>query len=411
MAPTTTDKGNSGVNEVDAGGAGSAAEEALLADSVAKEAKAGRGRAGGTCRNCGASLVGSHCHVCGQVNDNLHRPIWSLIADALEGFFSLDGRFLKTVPALLFRPGRLSAHYLNGARARFVQPFRLLLFASVIFLVAVTAIGGDFTSIDFGDDDLDAADLAEIDEELAVLAAELEQDGDASPQEIAQLRAEIDALQAVAAAGGTVVSPQVRELHRIQQRRDAKCGLRRTILPEDLGDCPAERSDTEPEFEIALGTRNVDSENLTWPLGVRRFIVDRSEIIIDDPNRFLEAMNNWTSRVLIGLFPVYALLLALTHFWKRRFFYYDHLVVSLHFHAFLFILLTALIAAGQILAWWIIVPTFLIWSNLYLYKVHRLVYGCGRFSSTLRTLVLDVLYLIVLSFVPVVLLIGGFLTA
>ncbi len=137
----------------------------------------------------------------------------------------------------------------------------------------------------------------------------------------------------------------------------------------------------------------------------------QAEIIVDEPRRFLEAVNRWISRVLISLFPVYALLLGVMHFWKRRFFYYDHIVVSLHFHAFLFLLLTLLIAASAVVPVWLLCLVFLLWSNYALYKTHRLVYECGRFSSVLRTLVLDFLYLIILMFVPVVLVIGGFLTA
>jgi hypothetical protein len=388
-----------------------AAEQAVVADAAAEEAKAGRGEAGGTCKNCGASLVGSHCHVCGQVNDQLHRPIWSLVADAMEGFFSLDGRFLKTVPALMFKPGRVSANYLAGARARFVQPFRLLLFASVVFLIAVSTVTGDWwTAVEFDSDDIDAS-LEEISEELTALADELEQNENASPQEVAALRAEIAAMQAAETVGESAGLTQMRELRRLQQQRAIKCALRREILPEDLGDCPETPMASEPDITISGVDGAVDPEDLTWPVGVRRFIVERAEVIVDDPAGYFEAVNTWVSTVLIALFPVYAAILGLTHFWKRRFFYYDHLIVSLHFHAFLFILITALIAIWPIVSWAVAVPVFFVWSNLYLYKVHRLVYGCGRFSSVLRTLVMDFLYLIVLSFVPAALLLGGFLTA
>jgi len=114
--------------------------------------------------------------------------------------------------------------------------------------------------------------------------------------------------------------------------------------------------------------------------------------------------------MLIALFPIYAGLLALSHFWKRRFYYYDHVVVSLHFHAFIFLMLTIAIAASVVVPFWLLFLGVLVWSNVYLYKTHRLVYGCGRFSSGLRTLVLDVAYFVILLIALVVLLIGGFLT-
>jgi hypothetical protein len=99
------------------------------------------------------------------------------------------------------------------------------------------------------------------------------------------------------------------------------------------------------------------------------------------------------------------------HFWKRRFYFYDHLIVSLHFHSFVFVLTSALILASWIAPVWALAIVFVLWGHYYIYRVHRSVYGCGRVSSVVRTLVLDLLYLCVLLFVPVVLLVGGFVTA
>jgi hypothetical protein len=406
-------------------GVAGAAGEALVADAAAQELKAGREgrRAGDACANCAAKLQGPHCHMCGQVADDLHRPFWTLIKDAVEGLFAVDGRFLRTVPALLFQPGRVSKGYLDGARARYVAPFRLYLVAALVFLLAVSTVTGDWTDVDLDGPPANPEEIADAQRKLEDQAEAARDSGDATRAAILD---EVSDELATAEAGRRVAADAAAdgenpEIERARQRQEMKCGVRRDLLPEELGPgcTPRDKAASDaagrgPGVDVDRETGDIDfsmnDEMLTWPIEVRRFIVHQAETIIDDPSRFLEAVNRWISRVLISLFPVYALLLGVMNFWKRRFFYYDHLVVSLHFHAFLFLMLSLLIAASVVVPWYWLCVVFFIWSNLYLYKTHRLVYGSGRFTSALRTLVLDFVYLIVLSFTPIILVVGGFLT-
>ncbi|MBI4409896.1 MAG: DUF3667 domain-containing protein [Gemmatimonadetes bacterium] len=88
------------------------------------------------CRNCAAPLVGRFCAQCGQEDEDLDRPFFRLVGDVLGEFFSLDSRVARTIP-LLLRPGRLTAEYVSGRRARFVLPVRLYIVSSALFLAAV----------------------------------------------------------------------------------------------------------------------------------------------------------------------------------------------------------------------------------------------------------------------------------
>lgn len=385
-------------------------EDALIADAAAGEARAGQAALEGPCANCGTALVGKHCHVCGQVADDLKRPIWALFHDALEGLFSVDGRFLRTVPPLLLRPGLVTQRYLAGARARFVQPFRLFLFASLAFLLAVSLATGDLSRMDFDDDALEPAVLDEASAGLDEARAELEAQGastefiDRAESAIADARAESDE------NGATDAELRARELARFEERELDKCRVRQQMTPEDLDErcrlrlaANAETADGEDGFNFDFGSMD------GAPLWLRRTVVSSAVRLIDDPSLYFDAVQRWTSRVLIALFPIYAALLGLMHFWKRRFYFYDHMIVSLHFHAFMFFLLTFAIAASSVLPWALMTLVVLVWGNFYLYKVHRLVYGCGRFTSALRTIVLDGLYFFVLLFALAALLIGGFL--
>lgn len=106
---------------------------------------------GEPCRNCGAEVEEKYCPKCGQLAASFHRPIWSLVGETIADTFTVDGRLAKTLPVLLFRPGRLTKSYTEGKRARFVPPFRMFLLASLLFylmLFTVVTPGQWLNSID-----------------------------------------------------------------------------------------------------------------------------------------------------------------------------------------------------------------------------------------------------------------------
>ncbi len=96
---------------------------------------------GSPCPNCGAALSGPYCNQCGQLAETFHRSVWGLVAEAVESFFHYDGRVWRTLPRLLFRPGRLTRDYLDGRRASQIPPLRL--FLVVLLLVFFLGELGD----------------------------------------------------------------------------------------------------------------------------------------------------------------------------------------------------------------------------------------------------------------------------
>lgn len=83
------------------------------------------------CLDCGTTLVGPRCHRCGQPAA-AHRSLAHIIEEALHSILHLDGKIWRTLPLLLFRPGKLIRAYVYGQRTRYVGPM-------AIFLVAVLA--------------------------------------------------------------------------------------------------------------------------------------------------------------------------------------------------------------------------------------------------------------------------------
>lgn len=368
-----------------------------------------KNRTAGECLNCGTALRGRVCHSCGQDSDDFQRPVWNLVLEVLDGLFSFDGRFWRTIPPILVRPGHVTRQYLIGVRARYVQPFRLLIAASVLFFLVFFLTSGGYSSI-FDRENAEAASAVVQEELLAEMDAAAEQNPEAAPQ-IAAARAMLERAQEDAAAAAN--DPELQRLQEAQRRETLKQQMREYLLPEDYPSANAQA----PDEPLVVGSEDdmrmtLDAESFRdWPLPARRFIVARAERIIDNPASWTDAMQRWTPRLIFLLLPVYALLLALIHFWRRGLYLYDHLVVSLHFHAFLFLFLTLLIVTTPLIGGVAGTLIFLLWSNIYLYRMHRVVYENGRFMAILRTLILDVAYLVVLAIALILLMLVGLVSA
>jgi len=88
------------------------------------------------CANCGEILVGAYCQACGQKRIcDKDRRLGHLLGQAFAVVTDLDGRFLRSLRALLFRPGRLSRDYLDGRRRHWMSPMALFLLANVLYFV------------------------------------------------------------------------------------------------------------------------------------------------------------------------------------------------------------------------------------------------------------------------------------
>ena len=96
-----------------------------------------------TCPNCSTSLLGSHCHECGQKKiDANEYSLKQFIGRAINDFTDLESnKVLRTLWATILRPGLLAAEYLAGRRGRYLGPLKLYLtFSALYFLFAWTVL-------------------------------------------------------------------------------------------------------------------------------------------------------------------------------------------------------------------------------------------------------------------------------
>lgn len=343
--------------------AGTAVEHAT-ADAAAGLAQS-KGPARDThCRNCGAELAGDFCQDCGQSAQSLRRPFWALLGEGLETLFAVDGRIARTLPSLIIRPGRITRDYLDGQRARFIPPFRLYVLASLIFFIALPLVTGRGLSIASG-----------------------------GPQNFEEARAGIDQ----AYSEGKLTDEEYRgALDGVNEVEALWQGGPQLFTPDAPGEAGDEETAGAAESEW-VGFMPKEALDAVREEGARgnREAADFAEVM-DNPGRLAEQTQEWIPRLMFVLLPVYACLLALLYIWRSQFLFFDHLIVSLHFHSALFFAMTAgVLASFAIGAGWVTLA-LVIYSNWYLYRLNRVVYERGWLSSVLRVLMLDSIYFCVL---------------
>lgn len=348
---------------------GSAADTALEhagADAAAGLAEPRAGTRDTVCRNCGAALAGDFCHDCGQSAQSLRRPFWALLGESIETLFSLDSRAARTLPSLLIHPGRMTRAYLDGQRARFIPPFRLYVLASLIFFVVLPLVMGRGLSVVPGG----AQNFGEARAEIERAYAE----GEMTAEEYRGALDGINEVEALWQGGPDAFIPEA----------PTPPGEEGAAAPPDaegewVGFMPKEALEAVRE---AGAEGNTDAASFAE--------------VMDNPDRLAEQTQEWIPRLMFILLPVYACLLALVYLWRSQFLFFDHLIVSLHFHSALYfsmaigVLVSLLVGAG-----WVTLA-LIVYSNWYLYRLNRVVYGRGAFSSVLRVLTLDSIYFCIL---------------
>lgn len=312
---------------------------------------------GEPCANCATPLQGPWCHACGQAGEDLHRSVFKLIGESIEGFFHADGRLWRTLPALLMRPGKLTRDYLDGHRAPQIPPFRMFL-----VLLLIVFFAGHLATSRKGHE-------AEGERPHAAQAQTPEQ----RRQALADARAELARELGPAAAErfDQVTAPLAADSR--TQAQAAAAGHSGVVANED---------------GVSVDFNKMDFANASDDSAGERWLKTRIRAIRDNPERFALILEIWAHRVAILALPVSALLLTLLFAFNRRFYVFDHLVFSMHSLSFQLLLLTAIfllsLAVGGA-AWWLILL-----APIHLYRHMRGAYGSGRVLTLVRMFLLFV---------------------
>ncbi|WP_085810679.1 DUF3667 domain-containing protein [Sphingomonas sp. TZW2008] len=320
------------------------------------------------CLNCGTTLIGSHCHACGQAA-HVHRTAGAILHDIAHGVFHFEGKAWHTLPMLVTRPGELTRRYVDGERARFVSPLALFLFTVFLMFAIVANLPG----WSFGDADFLKSGITGG---MAEARAKVTEERVRSEGEVRELR------QSLAKERGKP-DPETDRLARLERRLKVAEKAR-----SDLAD--AERLLPVPATFDVAGAPPASEDN--W-------LEDKFRHAKENPKLLLYKLKTSAYKYSWALIPLSIPFLWLLFPFSRRFGVYDHAVFttySLTFISLLTIVLALLNAIG--VASWIVIVAALIVPPFHIYRQMKGAYRLGRIGALVRTTIL--VGLIVSAIVP-----------
>jgi len=359
--------------------------ESGLVDGSRKPAEA--------CLNCGATLSGQYCGNCGQRARSRLISIWELLQEAFGDLFEIDSRLWRTLIPLAFRPGMLTRDYLQGRRARFMPPFRTYLVLSLLFFLVA---------------------FFDPREELGILfEAEPEAPQQAAPGDRPSAEDVRDEVLGELVAQGVISEDQAGLSQAAREPADVATG--ETGESAEAGGEPVEKPDTGFNVQIGDGGEVTTSDCEDVEVGempqwlASRLTPERLKVVCerieaDNGRMFLGKLLDNVPASLFVLLPLMALILKLLYPLSKRY-YVEHLLFVVHFHAFVFLVLTAEILFARIASALhfpgalsgVAISAVSIYIPVYLYKSMRRVYAQGHFFTASKFMVLTLSYFIGLS--------------
>jgi len=86
------------------------------------------------CASCGRPLSGRFCSDCGEERIDPHSlTVRHFLTHAIHELFDIDGKTWQTLRGLVLRPGFLASEHCAGRRRPYVNPFRLLITALIVY--------------------------------------------------------------------------------------------------------------------------------------------------------------------------------------------------------------------------------------------------------------------------------------
>ena len=292
------------------------------------------------CLNCGTIVSGRHCAQCGQAADVHVLSVKEVAGDVTHSLLHLDSRVWRTLRMLALRPGELTREFIAGRHQQYLPPFRLYLGISILFF-ALSALMPDFE------------------------------------------------VERIDAQGNTVVAPA------------------KIVAPEDIRrELEAEGVDPAKIDEVVKGegcTVNF-SESESFDEIEQAFTRACKRMRADGGKAFFERFASTAPKLMFLFLPLMAGVACL-FYWRPRRLYVEHLVLFLHNHAFTFLLIGVTQALSAIanlkvpLVGFLNLVSFLLYLYLiyYVFRSMRVVYGEGRFKTTLKFLSLGMIYFLLLG--------------
>lgn len=319
------------------------------------------------CLDCENEVIGKHCHHCGQENVEPRETFWHLVQHFLADLMHFDGKLWHTAKFLILKPGFLSSEYLKGRRTRYVNPVSLYLFTSALFFLI-------FFSVFNGE--------------------QMKDNKNNSVERINKLDSSSFLILSNRLAPG-------KHLSRIQ--------LAKLIDTSKLKFGLTSSYSSRGQYDSLIASGKKKHNWLERQVMHKSFALKEKYKDTTDLGKTLwQLFMHSFPKMLFVLLPLFAVALKLLYIRRKQFLYVDHLIFTLHLYIFLFISLIVIfgINALQNLSHWRVLGfiSAIIWLVIffYFYKAMRNFYKQSRFKTILKFVLLNIVLLLLTSFLFII---------
>ncbi len=341
------------------------------------------------CLNCGQILSQNYCANCGQ-SRHIHRSFAAIWHDFSHAALHFDGKFWRTLPMLIFKPGVLTRDYISGKRAQYISPMAIFLFAIFLMFAVFSLIGGpnlsDNNEISF--EDVRERSKQALEEQIAFVQRDI--------------------------ANGKLVDDEG------INTADKLKGLETALSSVRTGD-----KDNEEKPNLTTGEITPENTPIIQNDGsiiqikgmdewaekngvLAKRLVDEIKLMNENSDFLLYKMKANGYKLSWLLIPISLPFVWIAMLGVRGHHFYDHVIFTIYSMSFVTLLFITLAVLGSIgfLSGWLI-PTGSIIPVIHLYKQIRHAYQLSRLQTLLRLIILCMgIVLSLLIFFAILLLLG-----
>ncbi len=352
---------------------------------------------GTECTNCGHPLDVSDkfCPNCSQANSTKKLSLKDFFDEFFASLISYDSKLLKTLTALLSKPGKITKDYIDGKRVSYTNPFRFLLSLSIIYFLIIN-YSGNYTQLDRyglkGDANL-LEGLIDLDinygDKNDVLGVEITFDSikEGFRNELNKEKL-LDSLILSDPTGHFITFND----SSISARHEHKREFFETVIRKDS---VFNFDDATQKYGIASSYENKFAFGAS--MGLLRFQ--------KQPGSFLSSLVSKLPFATFFFLPVFSIFIWLVYI-RKKYNYTDHLIFSFHNQSLLFILLIISFLVDSVFniySSWI----FFIIFSIYLFLAIWKFYGQGVFKTIVKYLFLNAIFFILALFSMLFLFMGS----
>lgn len=379
---------------------------------------------GTECLNCGHLLDMSdkYCPNCSQANSTKRLVLRDFFDEFFSNLINYDSKLLKTLYALLIKPGTITKDYIKGKRVAYTNPFRFLLSLGFIYFLMFT-YNNSFSGLDKLGKQFDGKIERTGAMSFNLGSGEFIADSTEARRQTENALMRMDSM----GLNDAPVTEQMKHLDSLGVFSQKRSGLNKDSLMkadpkgyfnklEDstgIGGLTLKmeffaamiKQDTLYNFEDAVTKYEIQKT------GSNKIAFNASNSllkVINQPGSFLNSTISRLPFVIFFFLPVFAVFIWVVYI-RKKYTYTDHLIFSFHNQSLLFILLILSLIIDSIFNT-ASSGIFLLIFGIYLYKAMRKFYGQGRVKTIIKYIFLNTMFTFLALFVVIALLAGSVFT-